>query len=276
MRREQQSFYLRHGVGGLKNVKGRISIPASVDYILSASEEYAKIETEQFSLTYPDERMICLGFPCQDALFRDNHEELEKVTSKNYKKVILWMPTFRKGGGSWRNDSESGNMLGVPLIQDIDEYNKLNELLKRLDYLLIIKIHPMQDLSDLSIRTCSNIIVLTALDVKRLDIDNYKLMTCTDALISDYSGAANDYLHLNRPIAYVLSDIEEYKIGFIVEDIHTLMAGKEIYTFDELIAYISGLFDEDVYREQRESLRNKIYKYHDGHSCKRLAEFMNL
>ena len=63
---------------------------------------------------------------------------------------------------------------------------------------------------------------------------------------------------------------------FIVEDIHTLMAGKEIYTFDELIAYISGLFDEDVYREQRESLRNKIYKYHDGHSCKRLAEFMNL
>ena len=42
------------------------------------------------------------------------------------------MPTFRKGGGYDRQDSESIGALGIPLIKDLEEYNKLNEFLIRI------------------------------------------------------------------------------------------------------------------------------------------------
>ena len=42
-------------------------------------------------------------------------------------------------------------------------------------------------------------------------------------MISDYSGAAYEYLQLNRPIGYVLDDVNEYISGFVVEDIHQLI-----------------------------------------------------
>ena len=66
-------------------------------------------------------------------------------------------------------------------------------------------------------------------------------MKCMDALISDYSGAAYDYLQLNRPIGYVLDDMDDYIAGFVVEDIHTLIAGAEIYNFEQLESFITDV-----------------------------------
>ena len=196
---------------------------------------------------------------------------------KKFKKVILWMPTFRKGGGYNRNDSTKEQKLGIPLIESIEAYNYINNILKELDILLIIKIHPKQDLTDLKIGDLSNIIVLTGEKVKKINVDNYKLMKCTDALISDYSGAAYEYLQLDKPLAYVLDDMNEYKIGFVVEDIHQLIAGHEIYSIDDMVKFIKDISEEnDIYREKRKKIRDYIYDYHDGNSCERLAKLLKL
>ena len=102
-------------------------------------------------------------------------------------------------------------------------------------------------------------------------------MKCADALISDYSGAAYEYLQLNRPLGYVLDDINDYKIGFVVDDIHKLMAGHEIYTIEDLKKFIIDVIDDnDTYKERREKLRDYIYKYHDGNSSERLAKLLEL
>ena len=146
------------------------------------------------------------------------------------------------------------------LINDIKEYENLNELLNNSNVLLIIKIHPMQNLEDLKIYDTSNIKVLTGDKVKQIRVDNYRLMSCCDAMISDYSGAAYEFIQLDRPLAYVLSDVNDYKLGFVVDDIEPLIAGKEI----------------DEYKEKREKLRNIFYKYHDTNNCKRIVEFMGL
>ena len=187
------------------------------------------------------------------------------------------MPTFRKGGGFNRNDSLKEQKLGIPLIESLEEYISLNDKLKKMDILLIIKIHPKQDLSNLGIKKLSNIIVLTANDVKKLNVDNYRLMKCTDALISDYSGAAYDYLQLNKPIAYVLDDMNEYKIGFVVDDIHKLIAGQEIYNIEDMMKFIKDVSDEnDIYKDKREEIKNYIYEFNDGNSCERLAKLLKL
>ena len=191
--------------------------------------------------------------------------------------MILWMPTFRKGGGYHRNDSRKEQKLGIPLIETQEQYLKLNNYLAENDVFLIIKIHPKQDLENLKIKDESNIKVLTGETVKKLEIDNYALMKCADALISDYSGAAYEYLQLDRPIGYVLDDVNDYIAGFVVEDIHTLIAGAEIYNFEQLESFIVNVVSEnDTFKERREKIRNYIYEYHDANSSKRLVELLGL
>ena len=187
------------------------------------------------------------------------------------------MPTFRKGGGYHRNDSRKEQKLGIPLIETQNQYKKLNSYLVKNNVLLIIKIHPKQDLENLKIKDESNIKVLTGKTVKELKVDNYELMKCMDALISDYSGAAYDYLQLNRPIGYVLDDMDDYIAGFVVEDIHTLIAGAEIYNFEQLESFITDVVNgKDPFREKREKMRDYIHEYHDANSSKRLAELLGL
>ena len=191
--------------------------------------------------------------------------------------MILWMPTFRKGGGYHRNDSRKEQKLGIPLIETQEQYLKLNNYLAENDVFLIIKIHPKQDLENLKIKDESNIKVLTGETVKKLEIDNYALMKCADALISDYSGAAYEYLQLDRPIGYVLDDVNDYIAGFVVEDIHTLIAGAEIYNFEQLESFIVDVVSEDdSFKERRKKIRDYIYEYHDANSSKRLVELLGL
>lgn len=278
MRDNQIMVYCSHGAGGLKNTKGKLHVPPYVDYILVQSKAYAPIQANQWSVTYPDKRIIAIGYPAQDIFFDESKsDEVRKITSRKYKKVILWMPTFRKGGGYHRNDSRKEQKLGIPLIETQEQYLKLNNYLAENDVFLIIKIHPKQDLENLKIKDESNIKVLTGETVKELEIDNYALMKCADALISDYSGAAYEYLQLDRPIGYVLDDVDDYIAGFVVEDIHTLIAGAEIYNFEQLESFIVNVVSEnDSFKERREKIRNYIYEYHDANSSKRLAELLGL
>ena len=278
MRDNQIMVYCSHGAGGLKNAKGKLHVPPYVDYILVQSKAYAPIQANQWSVTYPDKRIITIGYPAQDVFFDGSRsDEIQKITLQKYKKVILWMPTFRKGGGYHRNDSRKEQKLGIPLIETQEQYLKLNNYLAENDVFLIIKIHPKQDLENLKIRDESNIKVLTGETVKKLKIDNYALMKCADALISDYSGAAYEFLQLDRPIGYVLDDVNDYIAGFVVEDIHTLIAGAEIYNFNQLESFIVDVVSEDdSFKERRKKIRDYIYEYHDANSSKRLVELLGL
>ena len=142
---------------------------------------------------------------------------------------------------------------------------------------MIIKIHPMQNLKGLGIKTTSNIKVLTGKDVKRMDVDNYRLMSAVDALISDYSGAAYEFLQVNKPISYVLHDMEEYRLGFVIDDLDELIAGTKIFSINDLKVFIEDVVNDiDGYAEKRMKVRNFIYKYNDTHNCERLAESMQL
>lgn len=278
VRSDQQSFYFTHGVFSLKNVNGLINIPDSVDHILSPSSNADKIESSQFNMEYPSSRYLHLGFPANDVLFNGSSDELLKITDSVYDRIILWMPTFRKGGGAQRNDSTISEPLGVPLITSREMLRQLNSDLHRKNVLLIIKIHPKQVLApDEMIQDTENIKVLTGERVKQLSIDNYRLMKCADALISDYSSAAYSYLLLNRPIGFVFSDLEGYKLGLINADIDFLTPGRKILTFSDFKCFIDNVVDDkDDYIEKRTEALSWLYKYTDGDSSKRIAEYMGL
>ena len=113
--------------------------------------------------------------------------------------------------------------------------------------------------------------------VKKLNVDNYRLLKDSDALISDYSSIAYDYLMLNRPIGYDFSDLDSYTNGLCVDNPDEYIAGPKIYCYDELLGFLKDVSEEkDSYKEQRENLCRRIYKYTDGNSSKRIVEFMKL
>lgn len=277
IRKDQIVVYCSHGAGGFKNIKGKMIIPDFIDYILLQSPNYMPIQANQWSISKNDSRIVYIGYPSHDIFFNPSQNEMSKIIKKKYKKIILWMPTFRKVSGYNRNDSSKEQKLGIPLIDKLEEYENLNKTLEEKNIFLIIKLHPKQDLSALGIMDLSNIKVLTGETVKKLNIDNYNLIKYSDALISDYSGVAYEYLQLDRPIAYVLDDMKDYKNGFVVDDIHELIAGHEIYNYNDLISFLDDLSnDNDRYKNKRDKIRDYIYKYHDGKSCERLAKLLKL
>lgn len=159
----------------------------------------------------------------------------------------------------------------------MDEYNQLNAFLQKEDVLLILKIHPKQDLNELKIKDMSNIRILTGETVKTLGIDNYRLMKDCDALISDYSSVAYDFLQVNKPIAYDFSDVNDYKLGLVVEDPSEYMAGHFIKNFENLSIFIKDVEENnDVYYAERQELRKKIFDYYDGDNCKRAVELLGI
>lgn len=275
---KQESIYLTHGPVGLKAFKGKIFIPDSLNYCLMPSEYLLPILRKQYCLNQKT-KTVELGYPSHDIFYTNDVSDIFKLNINREKvnKIILWMPTFRKRKNSTRNDSKSKFSLGIPILKNKNMLNKLNQLLKANNSKLIIKIHPMQDISEIKINNMSNIVVLSGEDVKKRNIDNYRLMKGVDALISDYSSVAYDFLHMNKPIGFTMDDIKDYKPGFIVNDPDSLIAGQVIYNFYDFIAFIKDILNgNDPFKIKRNEVFNKVFKFHDGKSSERLAKFMGL
>ncbi len=279
-RKDQISIYFTHGAVALKDCKGYCDLPDSVDFVLFPKDDlHSPVLADQYNIEYPSKKILHLGYPIYDVLCSPSENELKKIVKGNYKynKVILWMPTFRKGIAFQRNDSNIEQKMGIPLIETDIQYNELNQYLKDRNILMVIKLHPKQDISKLDLRSLSNIIVLTADNVKSLEIDNYRLMKDADALISDYSSSLYAYLILNRPVGYVFSDLKDYKLGLCVKNLEDYIAGKIITNYEEFISFIENIYTgEDGYLEKRKELSLKLFDYVDTNNCKRVAEFLKL
>ncbi|HGQ6956695.1 TPA: CDP-glycerol glycerophosphotransferase family protein, partial [Streptococcus pneumoniae] len=272
-RKDQKHFYLTHGCFPLKSTIGKITVPNYVDFVLSPSGNVDNIIVKQFGLT-SKEQCLHTGFPCHD-IFYSKPEPL--VFLSNYDKKIIWAPTFRKGGGYNRNDSTASYPLGIPLLETLDELANLNTYLSQRDIALIVKLHPMQDISDLELKQFSHIKFLTNQDLNRKNTNLYQLLMNSDALLSDYSAISYDYLHLDKPIGYVFSDLNDYKLGLSVDNVDDYIAGDKILSFNNLLHFIDNIYLEiDKNKEKRKELFNKIFEKQDGESCERLAQIMEL
>lgn len=277
VREGQISLYMTHGPLGLKSIKGKCNLPENLTYILMPSEYLLPIMCDQYGIEYSKIKALILGYPMHDCLYTNERGDLYKITSDKFRKVVLWMPTFRKSIAFGREDSNAVEPLGIPIFNTLYEVQELNDFLKNNNSLLIIKIHPMQDLSTIKIHSFSNIKLLDEKSVKKLDVNNNRLMKDADALISDYSSAAYDYMHLDRPVGFTMDDAKEYKLGFIVDDPQELIGGQIIYNEHDFMNFIFDVLDnKDPYKEKRNEIFNKVYKFHNGDSCQRLADFLKL
>ena len=99
----------------------------------------------------------------------------------------------------------------------------------------------------------SNIKFMTQKALEKKGLSVYALLRNADALITDYSSAYFDYMLLNRPIAFTVEDIEEYrkKRGFVFDNPFEYMPGEKINSYEDLEKYVANVAeDNDVFAER--------------------------
>ncbi len=276
-RDEQVCTYLGHATRAMKNCRGLVGQPTYIDYVISSSEENNALMAEVYECE--PNKMRVTGMPVTDLLF-GQWDELKKLKLDllSEKKIVIWMPTFRKSrNDKFRNDEKHETATGLPLFESNEQYEQLNENLKSMGMHLLIKFHPSQDMKNITVKDTDNITLLTADRVHHAKIDTYKLLTQTDALISDYSSISFDYLLLDKPIAYVLNDFDDYKLGFAVENPFDFMSGDYLYSVDDFLFFLESVTNEqDLHKEERNQLKDKIHFYQDGKSSERVLKLVGL
>ena len=97
--------------------------------------------------------------------------------------------------------------------------------------LVVIKKHYLQIPYDFGENVLTNIVYLENQDLEDNGLQLYEFINCSDALISDYSSVAIDYLLLNRPIGFTLDDYDAYteSRGWVFED-HWNTCQENIFT----------------------------------------------
>lgn len=250
--------------------------------IVSPHENLTSIFADSFGCD--KSRVLISGYPRNDYLFNTNEDVLEKIgiDRKLYRHILLWMPTYRKTITGSHSDSKLfESEIPLSTIHNINNLQNLAKLLEEKNILLVIKPHPYCILNNQDITSdYSHIKQITNSDLNRHNIVNYSFVALFDGLITDYSSILFDYLLLDKPIAFTIEDLEQYKDtrGMNFPDPLELMAGDHLSNFDDMYRYIES-FDgiiKNEYKDKTQSLRNKFHYIQDDTATETLLNLIGL
>lgn len=195
------------------------------------------------------------------------------------KKVILFMPTFRHFINQEVDDSRKAPLFDIPVIDCLDLWYKLDDFCVSKNVEIIVKPHPKAQIEDKSFPKLRNIMLLPNSKVLDEDIDICRLLGAADGMISDYSTIACDFMLLDRPLAYDVSDLEngDYKREFLYDNPLEYMPGNKIRSFNDILEYIECIANEkDPYKNDRERIRQKTHGNFDGHASEHVLREIGL
>lgn len=281
---KQLIIYIGHGIGikkigyalcsDINNKHNKMS--QRCQYFVAPSKFFLKTMIASFNCLA--NQVIFMGAPKNDYLFKniDINMLYEKKLCQ-FNKIVVFLPTYRNAVSLGFNK----HSVDFPLINK-ENIDKLNFYLNEIGCYMIVKFHPSyQNTNLLNIEKdkYTNMIFLTNIDLDVLNIPLYSLLKRSDALITDYSSVFQDYLLLNKPIGFVLSDLNEYinVRGLNFEDPLSLMPGHKIYNFNDLIQFLEDVIqNHDLFAQQRENMNILFNVEQNGNNCKQLLEFMGV
>lgn len=260
---------IRHGLSeDEERIRRRES--GLIKYAISTSDLISDMQEQVLNIGR--EKHITTGYPRNDSLLnisQYNRDQWEKFLEGNKPdKVILYAPTWRNGRVA-------------PKFFPFKDFMKkeLSELLSSANALLLLRPH----LADLHVypelhgflselATDHNVRLATHTEFP----DTNTLLPFVDLVISDYSSIYHDFLLLDRPMVFIPydSDDMEDQQGFLY-DYFANLPGPAVQSFEEFVFEIKiALQGDDLYRENRDALRNKIHKYCDTESSRRVGDLV--
>lgn len=238
--------------------------------VLSTAKHFMPILHNIFSIS--KEKIVIGGYPRCEALFQPSPD----YDLGEYKKIVLWAPTFRKSTQIGMTDVDTDMI--VPVLEQKD-FIEINDYLKTIGVKIIIKLHPVQDLSKYNLVNMDNFILMSHEEFINRKMDLYRFMAQCDALITDYSSIFFDYLLLDRPIGFTTDDEEKYgnNRGFSVNNPESYKPGLRIKTKEDLMKFCKDLADnKDDYKSERERVNKLANDCRDGHFCEKILNVMGV
>lgn len=218
----------------------------------------AFIETKSFFWRCSQSNILPIGYPRYDCILRDDSTTEQWVNKmKGEKKLVVWMPTFRSTIKRGFPEDDIKYTFDIPLLKNNKGLYDLDKFCSNHNILLCIKRHRLQLAYSSENQPLSSIVFMNNNTFLDNGIELYSFLRYTDALISDYSSVAIDYILLNKPIAYSLDDFEEYKNtrGFVVDNPLVFMPGHHLYNYEDLLTFLHNIADNmDPYISQRQTL----------------------
>lgn len=277
-RKGQIRVQLWHGCG-FKTVKNSTPQKGRYEYTTVISRLYAGIHKKEFGLN--SDQIVVTGYAKEDWLFHPVKNWKTCLEIPEAKRYVFWLPTFRtaKNIVSYLDVEKSINPSGLPVLRTLEELCRVNCLLKEQNTVLVIKLHPLQKRENIFCKKLSNIVVLDNETLADADLHVNQILGHADALISDYSSAAIDFLLLDRPVAFTLDDLNEYKQsrGFVLNPIEEWIPGEKIVSYVDFVKFIEDVIAEkDEAKEQRHRLKEKLHDFQDDQSCRRIMKALGL
>ena len=278
-RKDQILVNLWHGCG-FKDRKSKTEPTGPhYDYMTVTSQMYADIHADIFGCR--KEQMLISGLAKEDWVFHPVDDKLiDLLNIKDSGKYIFWLPTFRRTINGMERLSEDYTIseTEMPVLTTFEDLRKIDDWLKNHDIFLFIKLHPNQNYQQQE-HQYSNIKVMTHDEFMETNIPINRLLAKTDALITDYSSVAVDYMLLDKPIAFTLDDMEDYESGrgFIFKNLIDFLPGRTIYTREDFISFLNEISKGiDSSKNKRNQLLGVMHKYQDDNNCKRILDMVGI
>lgn len=273
----QVVFNLWHGCGYKKSKVGK-SHRNSFEYTCVTGPLYKKYQTRFFDCA--EEKAVVTGHPKTDLFFTADTKALKQALHlEGYAKLVVWMPTFRNSILERLNECTIACETGFPIVRSFQRLEELNAELEKRNMLMIVKLHQYQETSVYTHRKFSNIQVWDSDVLVGKDIQVNEFLACADALISDYSSTAVDFLSVDRMMGFAIDDYEEYTKGrlFLFDPLEDYLPGYILREYDELVEFIDDVAAQnDKSYEKRQRLMPQMMRYRDGESCRRILEYLEI
>lgn len=225
----------------------------SWDYFLVSSQFEKEFIKKQFG--FDEKQMLSFGQPRNDIIVKNKLQP-----SSNSKKVVLYAPTFRDHTMTMLFPFEDANLLAL------DKFLGENSI----EIMIRLHVHDEQKYSKRKIFKALKNIYFKGSD-KIPSVNDY--LHNVDMLISDYSSIVLDYLLLDRPIAYIPYDYDEYnEVRGFSFDYFKHLAGPVLQSQSDLQSFL--LSDGEEHAEQRKSITTIFHQHQDGESTQRLIQFI--
>lgn len=246
--------------------------------VIIASEYFKDIYIDAFNIK--EEQITIGGQPRLDRLLKPKETS---VYIKNKQMInVMWMTTYRISydGRLKHTDKENWSDTELPVLTTVKDLIELNGFLTTLNINLIIKIHHGSVFDENKILdSLSNITIIKDIDFISKGIELYDLLGNCDSLITDYSSVFFDYLILNKPIGFIINDMDNYEKnnGFNFEKPLKIMPGEKIHSKNELKRFFINIKNnEDIYLEERKKVNNLVNRYQTFGNCERINKLVEV
>ena len=220
----------------------KMNMHKNYTYVISSSKETSKVFKEAFGVS--NKQLLNYGTPMLDYIYYNHNNKKEEIMEKykldKNKKIIVYLPTYRKEKIHYDT-----------FINNVD-YEK---------YQLVIKRHPVDK---------ENIINKNVTIIKNYIAED--ILSIADYVISDYSNVVFEaILSKKRTYCYIYDyDIYEKEFGFNID----LKENFGKYSFENIDELLNQIEKESYDYKYAQKFASKYIENFDGNSTRKIANFI--